>query len=116
MLVDGGEEHGGICLEYGLRAVSVVDVEIRDRYTGDSTLGLSGPGRGGYVVDHTKAHGSIGQGVVARGPNQGEAAAELALCNGQGEIDQAADGTRRRIEAPGREPDPGICIPPKSAG
>ena len=73
-LVQRDVEDARVVPEDVLRAVAVVDVPVEDRHPLEPMLRLRRAGRDRDVVEQAEAHRPVGRRVVARGPDEGEAA------------------------------------------
>ncbi len=82
VLVGGEIEDGGVGFKDGLGAVAVMDVYIGDEDAVDAREGLGVAGGNGDVVEEAEAHAPVGEGMVARWADQGEAVLHPSLHHG----------------------------------
>jgi hypothetical protein len=66
MLVGAEIEYGGVGIEHLLRAIAVVHIPVDNEHAFHPMFLLHIPRRNGYLIEQTKAHGALGEGVMPR--------------------------------------------------
>jgi hypothetical protein len=87
--------------DQGLRAVSVVDIPVRDEHSFDAVFRPRVVGGDGHIAKETKTHGAGAQGVVARRPHRAKAPFGAAVQRHIHGIEGAPDGSRRGVPRAG---------------
>ena len=95
--VNGKEADLRIFPEGGLRPIAVMNVPVDDQHAVEPQLGDRRPGRHRHVVQQTKPHGAVGQGMVARRADQAKRLAVLAADDALGGVANARHRLLRHV-------------------